>query len=56
MKDQSQNDWTTQLLNDLKDLEIQMTLEELKEIKKSKLNYLFFNKAVTEKTLKRLNG
>ena len=37
LKTQKPKDWTTQVLKDLKEFQIELNLEELKDIKKSKL-------------------
>ena len=54
MKSQKPKDWTTQVQKDMKEWKIEMTFEELKGIKKSKLKRIL-HKAVEEKTLERLN-
>ena len=54
MKSQKPKDWTTQVQKDMKEWKIEITFEELKGIKNSKLKRIL-HKAVEEKTLERLN-
>ena len=47
-------DWITQVLKDIDNLELNLNLDDVKEMKKSKLKTIL-NKAVKEKTFERLN-
>ena len=53
LKTQKPKDWTTQVLKDLKEFQIELNLEELKDIKKSKLKRIL-KKAVDEKAFEKL--